>query len=50
MRLSEHRGEADLAELAELLEEAWLDAAPPDLVEKLERKRAGSVRSRRKRG
>ncbi|HET6794492.1 MAG TPA: WYL domain-containing protein [Acidimicrobiales bacterium] len=31
-RVSEHRGEDDLRELAELLEDAWREVAPPELV------------------
>jgi hypothetical protein len=31
-RLSEHRGPDDLAEIAELLEDAWREVAPPDLL------------------
>jgi predicted DNA-binding transcriptional regulator YafY len=31
-RLSEHRGPEDLAEIAELLEDAWREVASPDLV------------------
>jgi hypothetical protein len=34
-RLSEHRGPDDLAEIAELLEDAWREVAPPDLVAQL---------------
>lgn len=36
-RLSEHRGADDLAEIAELLEDAWRDVASPDLVAHLDR-------------
>ena len=35
-RLSEHRGPDDLAEIAELLEDAWREVAPPDLVAQLD--------------
>jgi hypothetical protein len=31
-RLSEHRGPADLAEIAEVLQDAWREVAPPDVV------------------
>jgi hypothetical protein len=31
-RLSEHRGRGDLAEIAEVLEDAWREVAPPELV------------------
>ena len=34
-RLSEHRGPDDLAEIAELLEDAWREVATPDLVAQL---------------
>jgi hypothetical protein len=39
VRLSEHRGAADMAELAELLEDAWREVATPDLIEQRERER-----------
>jgi hypothetical protein len=32
VRLSEHRGRAELAELAELVEDAWREVATPDLI------------------
>lgn len=35
-RLSEHRGPDDLAEIAELLEDAWREVASPDLVAQLD--------------
>jgi hypothetical protein len=35
-RLSEHRGPDDLAEIAELLEDAWREVAPPDLLAQLD--------------
>jgi predicted DNA-binding transcriptional regulator YafY len=39
VRLSEHRGPAELEELAELLEDAWREAASPDLIAQRERER-----------
>jgi len=36
LRLSEHRGPAELAEIAELLEDAWRSVAPPDLIAQLD--------------
>jgi hypothetical protein len=39
VRLSEHRGPDDLAELAELLEDAWREVATPELIEQRERER-----------
>jgi len=39
VRLSEHRGADDLAELAELLEDAWREVATPELIEQRERER-----------
>jgi hypothetical protein len=35
-RLSEHRGPDDLAEIAELLEDAWREVASPDLMAQLD--------------
>lgn len=35
-RLSEHRGPDDLAEIAELLEDAWREVAPPELAHRLD--------------
>ena len=42
VRLSEHRGAADLEELAELLEDAWREVAPPELIAERERGREGA--------
>jgi predicted DNA-binding transcriptional regulator YafY len=36
LRLAEHRGPDALAEIAELLEDAWRSVAPPDLVAQLD--------------
>jgi predicted DNA-binding transcriptional regulator YafY len=36
VRLAEHRGPDDLAELAELLEDAWRSVATPDLIAQLD--------------
>ncbi|HEY8525485.1 MAG TPA: hypothetical protein VIL48_11005 [Acidimicrobiales bacterium] len=36
-RLSEHRGPDDLAEIAEVLEDAWREVASPELVAQLDR-------------
>jgi hypothetical protein len=41
LRLAEQRGEAEHAEIAELLEDAWRAAAPPDRIEELDRQREG---------
>jgi hypothetical protein len=35
-RLSEHRGAAEIDDLADLIEEAWRHVAPPDLVARLD--------------
>jgi hypothetical protein len=40
LRLAEHRGPAALAEVGELLEDAWRAVAPPELVEQYDRGRA----------
>jgi len=39
VRLSEHRGPKELAELSELVEDAWREVATPELVDQLERER-----------
>jgi len=39
VRLSEFRGREELAELAELREDAWREVAPPELIEQRERER-----------
>jgi len=39
VRLSEHRGADDLAELAELLEDAWREVATPEMIEQRESER-----------
>jgi predicted DNA-binding transcriptional regulator YafY len=36
VRLAEHRGPAELAELAELIEDSWRTIAPPDLIAELD--------------
>jgi hypothetical protein len=41
-RLSEHRGDAELRELAELLEDAWRAVAPAELIMELDRQRERS--------
>jgi predicted DNA-binding transcriptional regulator YafY len=43
-RLAEHRGPDDLAEIAELIEDAWREVASPDLVAQLERDRGDAPR------
>jgi len=40
VRLSEHRGPREQAELAELIEDAWREVAPPELIEQRERERS----------
>jgi hypothetical protein len=39
VRLTEHRGTAELAELEELIEDAWREVASPELIADLERDR-----------
>jgi len=39
VRLSEHRGADDLAELAELIEDAWREVASPEMIEQRDRER-----------
>jgi hypothetical protein len=41
LRLVEQRGAAEHAEVAELLEDAWREVAPPERIEELERPRRG---------
>ena len=50
LRLAEHRGAEARQELAELLEDAWREVAPPELVDELERKRPTTVRRSTKKG
>jgi hypothetical protein len=39
LRLAEQRGDAEHAEIAELLEDAWREVAPPDRIEEIDRRR-----------
>lgn len=45
-RLVDNRGGADLRELAELLEDAWQEVAPPELVARREAERRAATRPR----
>ena len=43
VRLSELRGREERGELAEVIEDAWRDAAPPELVAQLDDRRGRAV-------